>query len=178
MSSYIKQPGATFVKVHGSVDWARVIDVGEFLGNYQGDAELALIEHAAALPLTDDYAIRRGPLGPSGDKTYFPAIAVPHAEQVQFRMSIRAPGHSHVRDPRGVLVIGWAGADEHFLHVCAAHGLRPQRTLIVAGSRQAAQQPMAALSRFGVNVNLQATDGGFSDLMTGDRSSLDGFLRP
>src|SRR6266851_2480641 len=114
LDSYISAEAATIIKPHGSVDWG-VIALNRGTEHLE---ERHLIERAAQLRFSQDY-VRispgqtslgdRGPIAPAIAIPFqtLKSFACPDSHLVKLTMDISAATR--------ILVIGWRGAESHFL---------------------------------------------------------------
>jgi hypothetical protein len=174
-------------KLHGSVDWGQVVDAGNtnpnnpvrqierdlitgahghgYTGRYQrNDVLLDFAQYAFGPFLSFDFpATTQGRL-------QFPAIAIPLETKTDFECP-RTEVDKLVpifRQVTKLLIIGWRGAEEHFLRL--ARGNLPVRvpTQVVAENNESAQQTWERLVG-GANLvgdYHRATNQGFSTYLS------------
>src|SRR5258707_4892554 len=151
-------------KVHGSVNWGRVVGSGANTAavNPIHQVVAALIENSPQLRLTDDYVIVP-PSEPAArleasQQILVPAIAIP----VQTKQAFECPP-SHIEAltkrinaVRRLLIIGWRGLDQHFVKLLREH-LNPSVVVqAINGSPQAADELMRTLNDSGVRAQYNA----------------------
>ena len=168
-------------KLHGSIDWGRVIVNAPLLG-IQGNSQPRIvtrtcIEHASELQL-GDWRTGTATHSRSGESVpLFPAIAVPVRNKSTFSMP-----QEHLADLRNtisraerILVIGWAGQDPHFLELLQ-EGPVERLIMIVAGSAERADAVRPAFEAVGLGGKLLTTPFGFSSFLTEGLPRLDTLL--
>jgi len=124
---YLRKPFA-IIKVHGSVNWGRVIrNVPEECRNQPSDLQKihCLTERLEAIEVTDKYVVARlratGPFvrSGSGNDMLFPAIAIPVQTKQVFECPEKHLAYltTRLREVDRLLIIGWGGMDKHFVNV-------------------------------------------------------------
>lgn len=166
MSSYIERPELSYLKVHGSVDWARVlVRSSHLLVNAKQDLSRAIFERPDSVRFQDDAFEKFTTMFQPDGHHQFPAIAVP----LQAKTIFECPAsHLSALDKLlpsvdRVLIVGWGANDQHFLERCRPI-LRPRRTLIVCGSRTWGAGTNLNWDRAIPGSNPSVFDGGFTDL--------------
>lgn len=170
---YVSDPRFKVFKAHGSVNWWRhVSDAGGFK---------QALRHAATLRWTDTYtAVGLGmipdPIGVEADVV--PAIAVPTAAKYSFECP---PDHlrqlqEHIAGVTQALVIGWQGAEQHFLKMWrVAHPGPLERLCVVSGGPDQAARVLQNLRANGITATHERLgSGGFSAFLW--RNELGEFL--
>lgn len=179
IDSYIENDRWQLHKLHGSVDWGRVVATNELLVGYAGGLEQGMIEFVDLLPITDEFVKIEG--RPTTNIDYwFPALAIPLDAKSSFECpkSHLAAARTALRDCRRLLLIGWAANDRHFLELCGAEQLSPEATLVVAGNESNGQAVAAKLGQIGIGRNVYVYAGGFSELVeNGGAAALHQFLQ-
>jgi hypothetical protein len=124
-------------KPHGSVNWARFVDVDVNL-DIRVSPQL-LIERADTIRLTDEFTIIPG-IDPDDSfqrgRTVFPVIAIPFQNKTQDTFVWPASHRDHLMEllpsVRKILVIGWQAKEAHFLELLQSN-LRGVTHLMVIG---------------------------------------------
>jgi hypothetical protein len=177
----ISDPRLKLVKAHGSINWSHRIDRSVEDLRLESDPQAAIITGVAS-----------GSIGVDGDTFIYdhsrqlidtvgglvPAIAIPVSADKRFE----CPGE-HVdelaralRETTRLLVIGWAGADKHFLNLMTENKCRPAKGLVVCGTdARFSPATNARLARAITITNCRPEPMGFSDLMR-DPDPLDWLL--
>jgi len=174
IDSYIDDAGPAYIiKPHGSVDWGELCDLlsdPRPLSNHQ------VIEHAASLQHTNGYRKGVGVVADVGQLV--PAIAIPfetkksfacpqhHLEKLKIRVSLTTKA----------LVIGWRGAESHFLEILARGFVRYPEILVVSDTLLHANETVATMQKGSVPGSYSPFDEGFSGLIGSKRLKL--FLVP
>lgn len=176
-NSYIQQKNYSVIKVHGSINWGREIDLPQTAGHVNHDW---IIDHAAELKITDRYRFATAhPMLYEGDQVIFPALAIPVEKKDEFSCPA-----SHVQVLESLLtkvtkiiVVGWRATETHFLGLLA-HRLKrgEQDVLAVSGDQRGLDETFANLGKY---VNLRSivvqVAKGFTGL-TNDLGILESFL--
>ena len=173
IGDYVVHPVFKLIKVHGSVNWAREVrtpirNVRD--GNVWPVIE-ELIERADRLDLSENYqVVMEYPIGVlPGARPAIPALAIPLTTKEEFECPRE---HQEVLErciPRvsKLLVIGWRGAERHFLRLFGS--LRQESHvpgLVVAGSRARAKEVISHLQPAATQVRWEVFEGGFSEFVT------------
>lgn len=179
---FVADPRYKYLKLHGSCNWGRKVRApGDTHYTKADHARRVLIENAPDLDVTEDFALRSPDEPPSGSQPYafilLPALAIP----VTTKFGFDCPGNQlqvldrSLSQTMKILIIGWRGAERHFLqHLSQLPGLAPlvqivgnseAGTLETAGNLESAGLDGSRIDRF--------TDG-FSAYLTGD--NLERFL--
>lgn len=131
---YFAHPRIRLFKPHGSVNWARFVDLNpdpRFLPEH-------LIERADTIRLTDEFVTITGvgPEFPRG-RTAFPVIAIPFQNKNQDTFVWPSSHRAHLVEllPRvtKILIIGWQAKEAHFLELLQS-SLRGVMHLMAVGS--------------------------------------------
>lgn len=168
IDEYVSADGLKVFKVHGSVDWARDVDVAlpsDFRGYNAGLAAMHQVI-AAAPSMTYKNSIRLFPGVPTlgdGSSTSIPALAVPLQRKQDFELPEAHLGELRALLPTvdRVLMIGWRAADVPFLRLMGL--VRPgAKGVVVANTR--ASSLVRKLRRW-TSVSMEPIDGGFSQFV-------------
>jgi hypothetical protein len=118
MDDYTRDARYRILKLHGSVDWVRLLPGLENWPN-RGDPVAAAVAKGP-LQLNDTFAtLRERPIDRQGGPIWLPAVAVPTFSKFEFEMPAR---HRQVLvdaipEVTHLLVIGWRAAESHFLQL-------------------------------------------------------------
>jgi hypothetical protein len=169
---YICRPHYKLFKLHGSTNWGhRIMLMPSRLsraGNDQGINEMIRlvdqIEYSPDFEIVDDI-----PAFNRGDERFFPALTVPAEKKTKFSCP---SSHINVLEsllPKitKLLVIGWRGAEKHFLDM-AGPILATESTVglnigIVSATRESCSEPEIAIARaITVDRDWKYFPGGFT----------------
>jgi len=169
MDSYRSWEHYSLFKLHGSIDWGRVVagigrQVGGPIPPYQN-----LISIANPGNITDSYLRCEFSTRPTPDTgaVLFPALSIPVENKDEFSCP-----HAHVTTLKGLLpdvtkmiTIGWRATEHDFLKMLRASrsdvtsGIRqPLELLIVTGSKEGAEQTAKNLGDYGIEQLLEDPD--------------------
>jgi hypothetical protein len=170
-------------KVHGSVNWARILDNKMQSQNPSDTRSVARewIRRAAELKVTEEYVLCSGfPTAVVGGRPAFPAIAIPVEKEKTFECPANLIEELKTLLPHvtKVLVIGWRASEDHFLDLLKAR-LRPGVNLhVVAKGIKDAGDSMARICRALTNnrpADVSNSDEGFTDFIVS--GAVDIFLQ-
>jgi len=173
LSDYVSHPAYKLIKAHGSINWGREVR-SPVIDPAKGPLEAAfeMIERSEELEFADEFVWTgehdMGRLSNEGILV-FPALAIPLIAKAQFECP--KAHESVLRDSiplvSKILVIGWRGAERHFLELLSGlSGSKKIPGLVVAGDRGRASEVIVGLSRASDRITWSASDGGFSDFVT------------
>jgi hypothetical protein len=181
LSDYTSNDKYKLFKLHGSVDWGRLVDtpiarIGE-LNAWQIAHEL--IKRVTDLKITDQFQVVKGsyPMGKVANMALFPAIAIPVQSKTHFECPAQ---HLHVLKTMlptitKLLMIGWRATENHFLKLlqeCIPHQLR---VMTVSGSPDGAKESVANLRKAKLHIDVPIeSSNGFTDFIVNREG--DGFL--
>jgi hypothetical protein len=166
-------PNFRLLKPHGSVDWARYVDVppGTRLSVEQ------VIEQADTITLSKEYILADA-TDPrqmfTFDRPIVPAIAVPvqtkTEETFEWPQSQRAALEQFLPSVTKILIVGWQGREAHFLEMLQdklpAHGRAVARIQVVGKDAEDGKMILDRLSaefrQSGYDANYSYASGGFS----------------
>jgi len=166
IGQYIEGGPVTLLKVHGSVDWGRVVLSCQ--ATALDDPEqiaAALIQHAATLEITEQYRVVRtqAPIVRDGEQILFPAVAVP----VQTKTPFACPAE-HIQvlleklaQTTHLLIIGWRGLDRTLGSLLRRHLPLQPKVQVVCGPADG-EAVQTALRQGGVRAEIQILDRMFS----------------
>lgn len=118
MDDYTRDGPYRVLKLHGSVDWVRLLPKVQYWPD-RGDPVTEAVSHGP-LVLNDTFAtVRERPPDRLGGPVWIPALAVPTISKFEFEMPARhrqvlvdvIPQVTHL------LVIGWRAAETHFIQL-------------------------------------------------------------
>ena len=165
---YISDPRYKLIKLHGSVNWGRVVirhDDLKVLRDKPPALAHELIEGVTDQMVSGEYrASVTPPLAMLGDDLLFPAIAIP----VETKKDYECPDQ-HLRaleellpNVTKLLIIGWRGAEAHFLALVKKRFTRSVPGFVVSGNHEDATETIATIQKAGINVHLRPASGGFT----------------
>ena len=179
IGAYIANHTYKFIKLHGSVNWAREVNTPIEGLQEKNTWQVAheLIERAAALDISQRYRmVDSHPIGKVGESVIFPAIALP----IETKRNYECPTehldalNAFLPEVTKLLLIGWRATERPFLSLLRDRLRRGVRVLTVAGGGDEANEISQRLSTEGINGEFLMTEGGFTDLIEGRQA--DGFL--
>jgi hypothetical protein len=160
-------------KLHGSVNWGRVLKINE-----PYFAEMDTIERARAIidrwpiEVSDTYAFDSGGTGlatvtpiPAGALLLLPAIAIPMHKKDQFELPREHEKQLAEILPSvsKVLVVGWRGAEDRFLQMLMTGLGSETEFLAVSSGKKSAEEVINTISKAGVQMkNYLTANGGFT----------------
>ena len=157
INGYISNSKIKLIKLHGSVNWAREVEteIANVGGRTVWDVMNELIGKGGDLRLTDRFRIVDGhPIGSIERTPLIPAIAIP----VETKTDFECPsGHldclrQMVSSVTKVLIVGWRGAEGHFLKLVQEHGLRNIPAQIVADKKASAEEILQRITATGLTI--------------------------
>jgi hypothetical protein len=170
LRDYVGNDNYKLFKLHGSVDWGRVIDAPTLNPALNGwELAEAIIDNAVNLIVSNTFRISTShPLPRAGQEILFPAIAIP----VQSKTHFECP-EEHINvlqelipQTTKLLMSGWRASEDHFLKLLA-EGIKGRRipVMSVAGGHQEAEQSVSNLKNAHIGVDAVRFDGGFTDFI-------------
>jgi hypothetical protein len=190
LDAYISRSNYAVIKLHGSVNWGRVIEDGPaaMVRNPSTYTAQRLVQERGKLRISDRFlVVDECPMLRQDGNFVFPAISIPVENKDEFECP-----QTHVERLKKlvpnvdrIVTIGWRAMEDKFLSLLA-NGL-PRRALpvmVVSGSFPDAEQTHKNLAR-GVDQVAQLQwivppiliESGFSGLITREREKLNQFLR-
>jgi len=162
------------VKLHGSVNWARMVRT-PFDENAQVNrVELAtrLIDQYPILDISRDFVlIGEYPPSPRIKKPVFPALAIPVEEKLDFECPAEHVEalKSFLPNVTKILVIGWRATEKPFLEILKSGlgGRNPDIT-IVNGLSDNSQVAANNLQKVGITGKFRILNEGFTDFIRRD----------
>jgi hypothetical protein len=174
IDAYVASERYKYLKLHGSVNWGRrafPIASGFTYDTNPDVARRALIDYASDLNISDEYVLRSPDATPtdlSPQSIIFPAIAIPTQTKSDFECP---PAHIRTLDAclpqvQKILVIGWRGAEQHFLEKLKALPGMATPVLIVGNSEEGTRETAANLSSMGLTeARMERFTDGFTDFL-------------
>jgi hypothetical protein len=167
---YVAHETFKLYKLHGSVHWGRIIERPTYVPEQMGawDVVNLTIEHADQLELSNQFQIVKGhPMSIEDHRVVFPALAMP----VQAKSDFECP-EMHLEALKNalplitkIIVVGWKGADLHFLKMLKGI-IKPHLPVcIVAEHSKAAQEVAVNFLNAGIPIAMRAFEGGFSEFI-------------
>jgi hypothetical protein len=194
MDSYFSWENYALFKLHGSVNWGRVVE-GLVL---EGGQPIRFYQHLIDTINPDNRSVTgRYHLctldmqsKPDTDVVLYPALSIPVEKKDEFSCPLAHITALEASLPKvtKMITIGWRATEEEFLKRLLASrltvaGIRnPLELLVVTGSKEGSEQTVRNLAAYGVNQDmLQNPDrargtSGFTGL-TNDLTTLGHFLR-
>jgi hypothetical protein len=163
-------------KPHGSINWARGVDIQLPGAGTPHSALTYLVEHVGRYRIISDSFELCDPsnMGVVDGRPVFPAIAVP----VEKKNVFECPQHmiddltSALPDVHKIITIGWRATENHFLKLLREHLKRGVFLTIVAGNSKDAGEVKVHIHRALINNPPEsiAEGTGFTDFMRGGRA--------
>jgi hypothetical protein len=173
MNSYRNLDRFALFKVHGSVNWGRVVkNHNAATANPVEHTAAVLIRDAPSVQLTDEYRVVLGespPIVRDSTHVMMPAIAVPVQNKSTFECppSLLEDLKSRLRRTTHMLIVGWRAMDRHFVDVLReTMSDRVVEIEIVCGRRTAdnpSAEVEARLEGAGIRAKYVALNLGFTD---------------
>jgi hypothetical protein len=160
-------------KLHGSVNWSQQVDIN-LSPNLNRNHVHSVLTHLIQTAIPEQYSEKFILNDPSmtafvDGRPVFPAIAIPVARKNAFCCPEVLITQLNALLPQvtKVLVVGWRGAEEHFLQLLARYLRRDVFISIVAGNRGQAEAIRVALNRALLNnpPSSMPEPGGFTDFI-------------
>lgn len=116
------------------------------------------------------------PLGAKDGYPLFPAIAIPVETKGEFECpDIHLDELTrYLPEVDRILIIGWRGADQHFVTLLKSKLRRSPNVLVVSGSDDGAQETIRVLQAAGIDGVFSGFGTGFTSFI--EARGLDGFL--
>jgi hypothetical protein len=180
-SDYVSDRRYHYAKLHGSVNWARKVAAPDETTTATADhARAAIIDSAASFAESQgDHFVRRfdDPLSESGF-LYIPAIAIPTDTKKNFECppSQLSVIQTDIPQVDRILVVGWRGAEMHFLEKLRHLKGMATPVLLVGHTENGCEETTANLTSIGLSSNsIGWSATGFSAFMqtTGLETFLD-----
>jgi hypothetical protein len=178
LNTYVAQSNYVLVKLHGSINWGRELDV-TLVG--QSYTPQYLIREAASLKVSDRYRL----VGPSvasigQNKVVFPALSIPVENKDVFECPRTHLDKLEQFLPRvdRIMTIGWRATEAEFLNLLHKWIPQKQHLLIVSGDHGGAKETLANLTKGGPpdNPSVRLSEIGFTGLLLSELEKLEAFL--
>jgi hypothetical protein len=172
IDDYLADPRFLYLKVHGSVDWARRAALPAEVGGGSRGAKARAIELAGSVKLLDQYYRQPWHTNDVVDahgRFLVPAIAVPMATTKDYESPsnhLKALAASLTQVDR-ILVVGWRAADRHLIDMLRKYQ-DPDNSwslLVAAGSSAEGVKVVETLRASGLRCWNTIFDGGFTRLV-------------
>lgn len=174
LSDYTKKhPFYRVFKVHGSVNWARIVEnkIQSQNPTHAWSVTHEWIQRAAELRITDNYILSPTyPTAVIGGRPAFPAIAIPVEREKNFECPPTMIEELKELLPRTskVLVIGWRATEQHFLDLLKTHLRRGVHLHVVARDLIDAEDARVRICRALTNnppAHSSVSDEGFTSFI-------------
>lgn len=179
INHYVSHRIYKLIKLHGSVNWGRRV-LSPYISADEDPWIIGrkVIDSAPTLSLASDFSIAKShPMAADTGFVMFPALAIP----VETKKSYECPAdHVDMLDeliPKAskILLIGWRGAEAHFLTKLKELAPKDLPYIVVAGSAKNASDVIDTLTAHGIDGRFMHTTGGFTEFILG--REIDGFLK-
>jgi hypothetical protein len=173
LSDYVSRE-YMLIKLHGSVNWGRVVST-PFPGRILDDKdalERELIKGIGQIKISREF-VMGGDRPPHNKDNYaiFPALAIPVQEKVEFECPLEhiKALESFLPHVSKILIIGWRATEKPFLEMLRARCAKniPQ-IWIVNGSEVYSKKAGENLEKYGLK-SFSSLDHGFTDFVINDR---------
>jgi len=161
MDNYVSDDKFLLFKLHGSVNWKRrIIQWPAEIQDHHG-----VIEYANRLQFSDDFEIINNPLEVQiKDYFFYPAISIPVLTKSKFECP---PMHLQrlqqvLPQTKLIIVVGWRGAEMHFVEILKQYVREGTSALVVAGNKSDAISTIENIKKSGVSLDFTTSDKGFS----------------
>lgn len=186
IDDYVNSNEYKIIKLHGSVNWGRIIDGRPVkdLNRLRPDQIPGEVIHLAPQLLTGKSVSRNFvivgncPMGKANDVAIYPAIAIPMERKLDFE----CPAHhldmvkKCIPETKKLLVIGWRAKDEPFLKMLGNELPDQVSVMVVAGSAKDANEIVERLQLAGIRGEPFLTvNSGFTSI--GIVKEFDDFLK-
>jgi hypothetical protein len=173
IGDYIASEFYKFVKLHGSVNWAREVNtqIDNLANMNTWQVAYELINRVPGLDISQKYCIAHEyPIGKSGSQqVLFPALAIP----VETKRDYECPAEhlqvvqECVEKVSRLLLIGWRATEEPFLRLLRENLPMDQlRVMVVAGGWKEANETIQRIRRAGIKADeFLPASAGFSDFI-------------
>jgi hypothetical protein len=167
LSAYIARD-LMLVKLHGSVNWARIVNtpVDELLGLERTDLAKQLIDRYQKLDISKQFVmVGEYPPSPRNKKAVFPALAIPVEAKLDFECP---PEHiealkAFIPEVRKILMIGWRATEQPFLDLLKRGlGQANPHIMVVNGATTEGEAAATNVRRSGIPARYTIVDGGFT----------------
>lgn len=166
IADYISHRDYKLVKLHGSINWGRKVKVPALAPDKNAWVIVSeLTEAGSMLQLTEEVFLADGqPIAGQTGAVLFPALAIP----VETKKSYECP-KAHLDclcdllpKVTKVLIIGWRGAEEHFLEMLREQLSKEVWLMVVAESMEATTEIVNRIKVAGVPGRFSVASNGFT----------------
>jgi hypothetical protein len=170
LSKYISSD-FMLIKLHGSVNWGRVVatPLPEAILRDPRLMALELIRQAGSINISQDYVMAGGnPPSSRDNRGIFPALAIPVESKLEFECP---EDHVHalrsfIPDVTKILIIGWRATEQPFLDMLQK-GLHDKRcqVMVVNGSSEEGENAVNKIRELGFSCTYRVLLEGFTDFI-------------
>jgi len=170
LSGYVARD-LMLVKLHGSVNWGRIVStpLDELLSLNRKVLAQKLVERYATLEISKRYVL----VGDFPPTTYdkwgvFPALAIPVEAKLDFECP---PEHinalkAFIPQVKKILTIGWRGTEQLFLELLRKGlGTVGRELMVVGGTQRDSEATAANLNKAGLTGQFSCVPAGFTDFI-------------
>jgi len=200
MDSYRDWGNYSLFKLHGSIDWGRIVEGVQRGGRPPGSFYQQMIDTLPdRLLITGRYTLCTIQMHPKPDTNLvlFPALSIPVQKKDVFECPLAhiAALEANLPHVTKMMTIGWRATEAEFLNRLVSYlprqsgplpilpsKVRSPKLLIVSGSDDGARETAVNLARYGVTHSpaqetYKSVDTGFTGLITHNLATLRDFLR-
>lgn len=168
MPKYIQSETFKLFKLHGSVNWGREVktDLRHIAHSNSWQVCSEVIRLSPELEITENFHMAESqPIGRYGAVPLFPAIAIP----VERKSVFECPSDhldclkQHLKMVTKIILVGWRGAERHFLDLLGESLRDGVSVFVVAGSRSNAKEVLKRFDEASVPVVGHPYKSGFTD---------------
>lgn len=172
INDYISDEKIKLFKLHGSINWGRKIEAPllQDIG-VRSLSEIAheIIDKSPVLTISNNYVFEDGqsPFTKSNGFPVYPALAIP----IINKQSFECPSEHLEQLSRVIgkaekmLVVGWRGAEKHFLDLIKSSVAGEIEVEAVCGNKDYSTEPLTNIQNHGINISGKPYDGGFTEYM-------------
>lgn len=172
IDDYISHDSFKLFKLHGSVNWAREVEkpIGNVANRSEWDVAYELIRRVGELVISNRFrVVQEAPIaiGRLDGTALFPAIAIP----VETKKTYECPDdhlaclEGYLPKIKKILIIGWRGAEQHFLALLKKTMRERIPTYIVAGGKKEGNDVIENIEMAGIRGVRTVFPGGFSEFI-------------
>jgi hypothetical protein len=185
VNDYVSDDTLSLFKVHGSVNWGRIVRGWEPVRLHPMTRDWAedelrkdLVHLSQELNITDEFVVLDEDLTPVVKECpVYPAVAIPFTTKAAFEcpaFHLRELSRAITEVDR-IIVVGWRGNEKHFLsRLEDLPGMAP-RVQMVSGDRSGCAETSGNLESAGLAAeDMELVEGGFSNYL--QTSDLEDFL--
>ena len=176
LDGYVQRSDYLLVKLHGSINWGRELNMA-----LNGGSPQDLIRMASTLNISDRFRLVHDyPMIYENRYLVFPALAIPVENKDEFSCPERHISTLEAFLPKvsKILTIGWRATEMDFLAMLRGRLVHKPKVMVVSGTHDGATQTRNNLLPLTDNTEWPTIlfDGGFTGLIE-NLATLDGFLR-